>query len=66
MFEYWAPVLFDTLMMEQGSEEDRGKGAGGTRGEHEQAMRSCMGLEEKMCSHGGELRLCLYLINEWH
>ena len=60
------PVLFDTLMMEQGSEEDRGKGAGGTRGEHEQAMRSCKGLEEKMRSHGGELRLCLYLINEWH
>lgn len=53
-------------MMEQGSEEDRGKGAGGTRGEHEQVMRSGKGLEEKMRSHGGELRLCLYLINEWH
>lgn len=46
------PVLFDILMMEQGSKEARGRG---TRGEHEQVMRSSEGLEEKMRSHSGEL-----------
>ena len=46
------PVLFDILMMEQGSKEDGGRG---TRGDHEQVMRSSEGLEEKMRSHSGEL-----------
>lgn len=55
----------NVLMMDKGNVEGRGSEEGGGA-EKEAPVRSGEVLEARMCGNRGNLRLCLYLINEWH
>lgn len=57
-------MLSNVLVMDKGNTEDRGSEEGGA--EKEAPVRSREVLEARMCGNRGNLRLCLYLINEWH